>query len=701
MKVDPSTQTDRSRTSVLSTIAWTIAAAVAVLWPARITGMLDGAPLDGRAEALVIGLLLPALWWAHRSALATTPVRGLIVLLGAWKLALVVMVTPTGLCAATFAPAPLDGVNMGIPIVEPSGALRSWDVRADWRAPRPQCTAILTRPLGMQTAFPAWYLNVTDLMLGGRDFTMTVRGWITIPEARTLTVEIDRDVQFSGLVGGAALGAGPLTLPPGSHYLDATLRLTGNAWRFEPRLDGEALWDAALVTTGQPTKVDRWLSGWARWVTPAIVSVFIGAWVTGLIVSLGSQPAAAWTWLTLAPLAAIALARWGDSRWHRAAGLMTMVAAVVPVAMPLRNLRGAFLLVGLPWLAFFAALSFGQIGHFSIYSYDDWLTYQVAGLRIFMHGYWLEGGNVVFDFQPLYRWMTGALHVIFGDSSVGEMYWDAACLLIGALLAFQLVRPLAGFRAGVAAAAATLATYTLGTTWYFPGRGLSEIAAAGWGFLAMFFLLRAKAGSLAWAAAAAVAAVLMFYTRLNHLLLPVFLLALLLPRREPFNFRSLVPLFVRVRRLPAVVFAAGFTIGVLAFMWRTWHYTGVFSLFYGTSLRHNDTGLRPWTIFSGEAWGKVAHSLGTLVFMNDPPRPDPRAMVMMLGALVLIAAVLQLPTARRLPAALVIVAAGSSAAAFLAHAHGYPGRFSLLSVPFASALGALWLAGLRQAEVRP
>ena len=73
-------------------------------------------------------------------------------------------------------------------------------------------------------------------------------------------------------------------------------------------------------------------------------------------------------------------------------------------------------------------------------------TYQVAGLPHLHERFWLEGGNAVFDYQPLYRWMTGALHLVFGDSSVGEVYWDAACLLAGALLAFQLVERVAGFR---------------------------------------------------------------------------------------------------------------------------------------------------------------------------------------------------------------------------------------------------------------
>ena len=41
-------------------------------------------------------------------------------------------------------------------------------------------------------------------------------------------------------------------------------------------------------------------------------------------------------------------------------------------------------------------------------------------------------GSRTFWFQPLYRWIAGLLHLVFGDSSVGERFWDGACLLAGA-----------------------------------------------------------------------------------------------------------------------------------------------------------------------------------------------------------------------------------------------------------------------------
>ena len=152
-------------------------------------------------------------------------------------------------------------------------------------------------------------------------------------------------------------------------------------------------------------------------------------------------------------------------RGERAAGLLLLGAAAVPVGASARNWRGALMLIGVPWLVFFVVRTLPQVGHVSLYSVDDWLAYQVAGYRIYMNGFWLEGGNRLFDYQPLYRWITGGLHLVFGDSSVGEVYWDAACLLAGGLVAFTLVEAVGGFRWAVGAAAATLATFTLGPIW--------------------------------------------------------------------------------------------------------------------------------------------------------------------------------------------------------------------------------------------
>ena len=134
------------------------------------------------------------------------------------------------------------------------------------------------------------------------------------------------------------------------------------------------------------------------------------------------------------------------ARWLLAA---TAGASFVPMPARLRHIRGAFMLIGVPWMAFVLACSAPAVGRFLIYEFgQDYWMYQRFAYRIVMQGYWLEGGSAVFYFQPFYRWIVGVLHALFGDSSVGEWYWDGACLLAGALLSFQITRLFAGFRGG-------------------------------------------------------------------------------------------------------------------------------------------------------------------------------------------------------------------------------------------------------------
>jgi hypothetical protein len=296
--------------------------------------------------------------------------------------------------------------------------------------------------------------------------------------------------------------------------------------------------------------------------------------------------------------------------------------------------------------------------------------------------------------------MTGTLHLIFGDSSVGEVYWDAGCALVGALLCVQLVKPAAGFAWGIVAGAAMLAMFTLGTPWYFVGRGLSEIAAAGWAFLAAFYLLRARLGRRSAALAAGTFAVLMFYTRLNHLLFAVFLLALLWPARtssRPAAIRRALPV---VSRRAAVLYLGCFATGLVLFALRTWYYTGVFSLFSGTSLKNNDTGLRLTTLGSPAVWRQVGHSLKALLWMNEPPGFDVRALAVFAGAGLAVFALLQVPRLNRLPFRIAAAGVGAMLGAAFAHTHNYPGRMSIHLMPFAVAMSVTGLVAVLPARLR-
>jgi hypothetical protein len=673
---------------------WTGVLALALLWPSRTLSWFGGMPLDGRVEALLVGLIVPALWWVHGRFLERRAVRAAILAVLVLKVAGSMLLTQQGLCArfsTSSTPGPYHTEVLTIPIDEPAGVLRSWDIRAGWREASPSCTAVIDRPYDVASAFPAWFLNITDFASGGRrDVTMEVRGYARVNGHGRLAIELGPDMVTTGTIGSQTVsspGGEPVAavLDAGVHRVDLQVKLTGDRWRLVPTWNDRDAFGAILMTAAEPRVFDRVAGRTLDVIAGSFVVVLLAAWVMSVVFAYWSSPALL-TWCVVATSVLVACGATG--KFERLSALILLAAVFVPVAEPHRNLRGVFLLVGVPWLALFAARTLPQVGHFSAYSNDDWLAYQVAGYRIFMHGFWLEGGSKVFDYQPLYRWMSGLLHLIFGDSSVGEAYWDAVCLLLGGLVAFALVKPAAGFRWAAAAAAATLATFSLGTIWYFVGRGLSEVAAAGWAFLAAIALLRAQKGRAAVAVAAGALAVLMFYTRLNHLLFAVSLLALLVPADVPARWRDVFDALPRINLRAAVLYAATFAGGVVLFATRTWWYTGVFSVLFGTSLKNNDTGLRLGTIASQAVWARISHSLRALVWMNEPPAADLRALLVAAGVVLSILALLQVPRLSRLPFAIAVVTLGACASSLFVHTHNYPGRMSIHLAPFAIAVTA-------------
>jgi hypothetical protein len=683
---------------------WPAALAVALLWPGRVLHAFDGVPLDAVAKATAIGVAFPLLWLLAPRFLNVRWVRLAIVALLLLKATGSLLLTQQGLCARFSTAAPFHNRILTIPIDEPSGVLRSWDVRADWRAQSPSCTAIIDRPFETWTAFPVWFVNVTDFLdlpdrVGVRTadstrrLTLDISGVMTVPEQGRFSIDLGREMTMAGRIDAMDVESSHGTavsvpLGAGIHDVRLVLSMTGSDWKFVPTWNGRSAFRAATLTVNPPRVADRWLAPVLTDATIVVVAILLVAWIGSVIGQYSSEPRLlAWTVAASAALWALSMMSTGG-RAERAAGLLLLGAAAVPVGASARNWRGAVMLLGVPWLVFFVVRALPEIGHVTLYSVDDWLAYQIAGYRIYLNGFWLEGGNRVFDYQPLYRWMTGGLHLMFGDSSVGEVYWDAACLLAGALVSFTLVESLAGFRWAVGAAAATLATFTVSTIWYFVGRGLSEVAAAGFAFLVTLSIVRLGRRP-AVAIAAGLLAVLMFYARLNQLIFAIVLTALWLPPEVPAEWRRLRRGIAALDPRPAMIYVTTFIVGVALFAWRTWYYTSVFSVLYGTSLKNNDTGLRISTVGSLVVWKRIAHSLGALVWMNEPPSPDPRAILVVAGVLLSVFALVQVPRFTRLPASMAIATVGATLSSFIAHTHAYPGRMSVHLVPFAIAVTAL------------
>ena len=710
---------------------WGLLAAAALLWPDHLSGPFDGVPLDRTAEAVLVGVIFPALWVFHSRFLATRLARASIVALLVWRACATVLFVQDGWCLRFEPSRPY--------AKDAEGAPHAWDLRADWRAADPACSAIMTRSYSEFHEFPVWFFNLpppNDSWPAPEDLppeatiAMHVRGYLSPSSSGSFDIDVGPGMQTAIAIDGR-LSALPVQLAPGVHHVAIDGTLTGTRWRLVPRWNGAELWSNVSATVQRPSIASLRVRSWARWVPLGVTALLLSAWIASALARVGHVAVFAWTtgasliiaWLIVTDQ--VMSARWA---------IVALTAAVfVPVPPRLRNLFGAFLLIGVPWLTFVVVCAAPAIGRWVLYEFgNDYWMYQRYAYRIVMQGYWLEGGTPTFYFQPFYRWIAGLLHLVFGDSSVGEWYWDGACLLAGSLLSFRITRTFAGFRWGVVAAAAPLGVFVLSSARDLIGRGLGEIASAGLVSMAALCAISSGARQLKvvgsrqplnrglpavpterplyvsnrWstsrdrrtgaAIAAGVLGTLAFYTRLNNLLMALGVAVFALPLRVPV--RALVrPLewkswWSRVSWRTAIAVPAVIGLGLLCFAWRTWHYTGVFSVFHGTQ-RYIVAIWQP-----GMSLGAVAYWMGHNVLLvltvNDPPRFDVYASPVLIGAAVAVLAVLGVPRFRDLPAAAVLFFFAAIAGAFIARGWTYPGRFSVHVMPIACALAVCGVASL-------
>jgi hypothetical protein len=473
------------------------------------------------------------------------------------------------------------------------------------------------------------------------------------------------------------------------HTVVINAAMTGDQWAFVPLLDQDDLFSNGTATIRRPSRLDLGVRPWGKWVTATFLTVLMGAWLASAIKRIHDLPVVTWAIVASLGVGLLVGSEHPDlARWSIVA---LACAILLPVPARLRNVFGAFMLVGVPWLTFIGVRSAPLIGRFTLYEWgNDFWTFQRFAYRIVMQGYWLEGGSPTFWFQPLYRWIAGVLHLIFGDSSVGESYWDGACVLAGALVAFRVTKVFAGFRWALVAAVTALGVFVLGTAGGLVGRGLGEITSAGFIYLAIFFALRSRHRNWRPAAVAGLLATLGFYTRLNNLVMALGVCAFALSPRLAARDMFGPTLRVHTSWRTLVIIGGTFTIGLLLFAWRTWHYTGVFSIFYGTQrdlLAIWQSGLPARAVLD-----RMASSVMMVLTVNDPPRWDPFALPVVLGGAVTVLALARVPRVRDIPLAPALFFWTAIAGAFVARGSAYAGRFSVHAIPITSALFVCALA---------
>jgi len=302
-----------------------------------------------------------------------------------------------------------------------------------------------------------------------------------------------------------------------------------------------------------------------------------------------------------------------------------------------------------------------------------------------MEGYWLEGGQLTFWFQPFYRWISGGLHMVFGDSSVGELWWDASCTGVGAFFTFQVTRRFTGFKWGLFAGALTLAIMLLGPAWYLFGRGLSELSSMGLIYAAALSAIRARRGHAGAMLATALLAAAAFYTRLNNLPKVCALVAFAIPTRQPVFGAWRPSMWSRhASRHVVVAVLGGVAVAMWLFTWRTWYYTGALDMFYGTQAADRAVWKAGETFLQGV--GHVISSVMMVVTMNDPPAFDVRSLPILGGLLAALGGLLGVGRLRALPLNASVLALAGLTGAIVARGSAYPGRFSLHLIPAAVAI---------------
>src|SRR5439155_10823545 len=114
--------------------------------------------------------------------------------------------------------------------------------------------------------------------------------------------------------------------------------------------NGRELWSSASPTVGYPTRANRIVRPWIRWIPIGLAATLLATWAVSLLVRIADLRVIAWSAAASAIIGALIVADRVELARYAVAGLAA--AAFVRAPPRLRNLLGAFAMVGIPWMAF-------------------------------------------------------------------------------------------------------------------------------------------------------------------------------------------------------------------------------------------------------------------------------------------------------------------------------------------------------------
>jgi hypothetical protein len=660
----------------------------ALWWPARLSGILDGAPFDTAADAVILGLMLPVLLLLVPSARRDRRFHVIVLALLAWKLFSSIALVQEGFCARVTVPGN-------------TTPAKNWDLRTDWLSADPQCSAIADRPYLEERQLPIWLpFSFPQTPSPEVIAQMKMTGTVVVDEPGTLRLWVSPTVAASLTIDGQQASINGERVDAGSHHVVIEATLRDRNWVVAPLWNESNLFRTTLTAVVPPSGLDRVVRPWGRWIPPLLVAALSLIILRHLVADIREPQMFAWMIASTLGGAAIPLFV-PERRWHYV--LVFLIAAcAVRVPEHLRGVRGIALLLAPAWLAMnvvdtYNDQGFGRLDF--VTPGNDWWAFQIYAYRIYMEGFWLQGGELAFWYQPFYRWIAGALHLLFGHSHVGENYWDAIGVLIFALFAFETVRIVRGFRWACAAAAVVLIAFVSGPGYIFIGRGLSEISSAAFIYLAALLVMRARdERSLRLLVAAGCLAVLGTWTRLNNLPMALGIIVFAWPMSEPARVLwQPKSWFANAWRPVLIVVPAVLAIGMTLFALRTWYYTGHFSIFYGTqaaTLRIWKEGMPPI-----EVARQMIDSVLMVATTTDPPSYHNGALPIIAGFAISVAALSGVGVVGRLPLPLIAFTLAAFSGALVARGTAYSGRFSV-HVIGAAVAATVCAASMAQASYR-
>ena len=374
--------------------------------------------------------------------------------------------------------------------------------------------------------------------------------------------------------------------------------------------------------------------------------------------------------------------------------LLSNLAPKLRKALEVGGPRVVILLFGLPVLTFYLVRWWPGIDQVSFLTKgDDWTHYQLLAFRIATWGELLSGGGEpMFYYQPLYRYVVALFHWLFGKSFVPQQLFDVWCVLGGAAFIVAFAR-----RWGVSGSNALLGSMLylvpvlMGPVRHHIGRGLSEHTSMLLLISAAWILVSKKNHYPSHVVVAAILGVFGYWTRQDHLLLtaPV---ALLICEPIVGSFKSAwMELYKLLRRhwLLILIFISILAIGVLLILFRSWALSGemwlnpkdhpnyVFVQRYGPDGAPIPIKWQPtyflqkiYLIIAMKSWGIL---------------PSPFSIVMILGTVFGLLALVWRPILfHRLPISIGLILIGAFLPYYFADNWGYAPRYSIHVLPFAT-----------------